>query len=83
MGKPSYDLKESFSFAIKDRSIAPVDLTREKLASDAASRARMMDLLNATDAGMEAAMDSSIVLSPGRKLTAAELKYLSDNTTIL
>ncbi len=82
MGKPSYDLRESFSFAIKDKSIAPVGLTREQLASDAASRGRMMDMLNATDAGMEAAMDASIVLSSGPRLTPAELKYLSDNTTI-
>lgn len=83
MIKPSADVRQSFGYALKDRSVAPAGLTREQLASDAASRSRMMDMLNATDAGMERAMDSTIALSSGPRLSAAELKYLSDNTTIL
>lgn len=83
MIKPSADIRESFGYALKDRSIAPAGLTREQLASDAASRGRMMDMLNATDAGMERAMDSTVVLSSGPRLSAAELQYLSDNTSII
>lgn len=83
MIKPSADIKESFGYALKDRSIAPAGLTREQLASDATSRANMMNMLNATDAGMERAMDSTVVLSTGPRLTAAEWKYLGENTSIL
>ena len=83
MIKPSADIKESFGYALKDRSIAPAGLTREQLASDANSRANMMNMLNATDAGMERAMDSTVALSSGPKLTAAEWKYLGEQTSIL
>lgn len=83
MIRPSADIKESFGYTLKDRSIAPAGLTREQLASDAASRGRMMDMLNATDAGMERAMDSTVVMSSGPRLSAAELQYLRVNTSII
>lgn len=83
MIKPSADIRESFGFVLKDRSIVPPGLTREQLASDANSRAMVMNLLNATDAGIERAIDSTVVLSSGPKLSAEEMRYLSENTSIL
>ena len=79
----SSDVRNSFSYALRDRSIAPIGLTREQLTNNPASRTQMVNMLNATDTSMTTAIDSTVALSPSNDSAISDISNSTDNINML